>query len=266
MKLSEGRRKDFQWLCGLLAFVLLGITLGLYAAFYLTSRSVAVEATAVGIASMFSPRGLDEEGDIAQVKAQLKAGQVLQPVPGLPVRLTADDIQDKSPREIRLMITRQIAAPIYDGEEAIEKFTGQEFTREELMKQYGVLIFLSRDTHRFLQKIFLIVLSPTLLILTALVLLSRRWGKLVSVALVVGTAVLPWATLTAALWIISGHVTETDGPIPGLSGRFAALVQNVVPPLALGLLRAYGILLILTLVLLVIAGLGKITTRQKAKT
>ena len=105
---------DAKWIVGILAFFVVAATALVMSLGRLTERDTAVNISTMIIATMFSPGGLDDPGDIEQAKTKLKAvpGKSLEVLPG--VTITADEVEGKSPRELRLMIFRRLAEPIYD--------------------------------------------------------------------------------------------------------------------------------------------------------
>jgi hypothetical protein len=253
-------REDFKWLSGISAFVFLAVAFLLFNAVYLTSKPVAVELGALATAAMFSPKGLDDATDIDIVRRRAKAGADIQPIPGLPVTLSAQDIASKSPRELRLTIFRQIVEPIYEGEEGISAFTGKDLTREEIMSEYGVLAFISRDTHRLLRNIFMAALLPAGAALVLLAYFSRGWGRLVSPALAVALSSLPWLLLFTLLWFVSGQTPPTEGPLAGRAG----LVIREVGPVATGkLMRIYAGISGAAAAALIAAAMGTAVKKKK---
>src|SRR5687767_7228754 len=120
------RHKDFKWVSGIIAFAFLAITFALFNLVYLTSKPIAVELGTIVAASMFSPHGLDDATEINILRRQKTASGTIQPIPGLPVTVATNDLEKKTPRELRLTIFRQIVEPIYEGTEGIKEFTGRE--------------------------------------------------------------------------------------------------------------------------------------------
>jgi len=251
------RHKDFKWLSAIAVLVLLALTWIVFNLFYLTSKPVAVELGTVVVASLFSPNGLDEEAGLETARRQLESGGTIQPIPGLPIKISAQDIAGLSAREIRLLIFRQIVEPIYEGEEAIEKLTGRDFTRQELMSEYGVILLLSRDTHRFIARIFYVLLFMVALALVPLIRFSHGWGRLVSPALALGVSVLPWLILFTAVWFLASQSPPVEPQGQSIGQVAGHIAQIVLPPLTGGLARIYLTLFLMSVILLLAAAIGK---------
>ncbi len=251
---------DLKWICGLLLLVSLVATLGLYNLSRLTERERAIELSATLIALAFSPGGLDGEEGVAEyrAKATTQPNEQIE-VPNLPgITISKQDVLTLSPRALRLKIFSQISAPIYDKgvEGAVKERTTDPAQQGQFEKNAFALQLFTAQTHQLFNRYFRVALGVSLVLLAGLVYFSRRWGRLVSPGLVL--LWVSWPGALIGLFILYPPPNSDGGPLGFLPAEIAT-------PLGRPLQQSYGLASLAGASLLVIAALGKLLTRLRAR-
>ncbi len=240
---------DAKWIVGILAFFVVAATALVMSLGRLTERDTAVNISTMIIATMFSPGGLDDPGDIEQAKTKLKAvpGKSLEVLPG--VTITADEVEGKSPRELRLMIFRRLAEPIYDqgtfsnsqadgntpGVKPGNDTPGVEETAEfktpsPTADTIGMLALLSNESHQKLLGIQRLLFGISSLLLLLLILSSTGFGRLASPGWVfVLVSAMPMIVLALLDLSIRSHPTVAPTGEPSLASQVALVGSSVAP-------------------------------------
>ena len=114
---------DLKWIFGISAAFFLTSSLTLFTLSTLTSEKVAIPVASYVVASQFSRDGLDDPKDIEAAKSKfLKTkDNVFYPLDDKNIRITRDELETLSPREIRLKIFRQVVEPFYFGKVNAER-------------------------------------------------------------------------------------------------------------------------------------------------
>lgn len=211
----------------------------------LTERETAVPVMSTVMATMFSPTGLDDPGDIEIVKAQLRANpdKTIEPLPG--VTITAAEIEGKSPREIRLMIFRRLAEPIYDQgtfadapKSSAEESSGLVTPTAD---QVGLLVLLSNESHQLILRIQTWLLVASALLLLLLITLSTGFGRLASpgwVLLLVSA--LPFALITLVSLYLERNPPAPPTGEPTIATVAASAATDVAPTILAALRAVYA--------------------------
>ncbi len=252
---------DAKWICGILFTILLWITFNLYTLATLTSKDIAVPVATEIVAGRFSPNGLDDPVDIAKLKedAAKTPSEELHPLPN--TTITKTDLEELTPRQIRLKIFEQIVRPYYElGPEGVaEKQTVDATQQEKIKRQAGVLAYFNLQTHNKLQNLVWIFAVASLLPLAGLVFFSHQLGRLVSPALVMSVVAFP-GTFASGLALIASKSTsegaKSNGPIPFLP-------QEAAGKITLALMPGFAIIFGLGILLLLAALIGKIIRSRK---
>ena len=249
---------DLKWICGLLLVMVLAATLGLYNLSKLTERERAIELSATLIALAFSPGGLDSEEGVAEYRAQAAAQPNEQiEVPNLPgITVGKQDVLTLPPRDLRLKIFSQISAPIYDKgvEGAVKERTSDPNQQEQLEKNAFALKIFTAETHQMFQRNLRTGSIACVVLLGALVYFSRRWGRLVSPAIVLLLSSWPGALI--GQFMLYPPPNSDGGPL-------GFLPPDLAPMLGRPLQQSYGLASLVGLSLLVIAAIGKLITRLR---
>lgn len=173
---------DAKWIVGILLFFTLGASLLLSALYHATEEKRAIDTGAVVIASLFSPKGLDAPEDLTPLREKLAASpdKKIAPIPNFPnVFVTEEQVNHLSPRELRLTIFRQVITPIYTKgvAGAAKEFTADPAQQKQFIKDASLLQILTRQTHETLGQILVITSIASLILATAFVYFSWRWGR-----------------------------------------------------------------------------------------
>ena len=225
-----------KWAAGILLWCILGTTLLLWALVRMTAPGPAIEAMTMATALSLSPGGLDDPGDIDQIRRQAAAapGGVFKPIPGLKIAIKAEDLEGRSPRELRLLLFRQLAEPIYyEGDAGLTALAETEEMRNNIQGGVGALGVLGAAAHRTLQRALLIAAGVCLLPLLLLVLFGHGFGRLYAPGLVLLLAALPGAVvIPRALGALAAMPASTHPAHGGSSMDMLALTaQGALPPL-----------------------------------
>lgn len=209
---------DVKWIFGILFTAGLFFSTLLYSLSVATSQKVFVPMASYFVATQFSRNGLDDAKEIDELKKKFSASQKeIRPIPQSDVVITQDDVENLTPRQIRLKIFEQVVNPIY-----MQKRTS------ETMKQYGFLAFLNYESNKIISDIFKISLIPLVVSGVGLFWFSYKHGKFISFAIAfLLNGVLP-ATFLYTLKLSSAKSGTTTFPVE--------IVSAVVP----ALLKVYG--------------------------
>ncbi len=289
-KIRLGWMSDAKWVVGIVAFFVVAATALVMVTAKLTERETAITIITTVTATMFSPQGLDDPGDIEKLRAGLKAqpGKTIEPFPG--VSVTAADIEGQSPREIRLSLFRRLAEPIYDrGTLATSKnptsevgFSGAGETRSALTSevknsatsevspervkeaspaatsdQIGLLALLSSESHQKILGIQKILLGVSVVLLLLLILFSTGFGRLASPGWVlVLVAAVPTALTFLIEMSLKTHPPAPPTGEPNIATVAASAAADVAPMVLAAFTNVYRPLLLTGAGLVIVATLG----------
>ncbi len=255
---------DAKWITGLLLTVLLSLTLFVYGLVQITSEKPAVDTLTMTMAILSSRQGLDDKTEIEEVRKRLGAGSdgTFEPIPGLKLSVTEEDLAKLSPRELRLSIFRQIAEPFYrEGTGGLAELVEDPELKKGLGAGAGAFNFFTLDMHESLRGTFLFLGIVSLLLFIPLIFFSHRFGRLASPGFVLILASLPGAILFNLISASPPPAAQPPGEEVGMGGMLGYLAANTVPPLAEIIARTYTIVLVLGLVLVISSGLGTVIFR-----
>ncbi len=254
---------DAKWVVGIVAFLVVAATALVGSLVKLTERETAMTLASTVMATMFSPSGLDDPRDVDLVRAELETDpdQTLEPLPG--VTITAADVEGKSPREIRLLLFRRLAEPIYDHGTFADSTNEPAANVDEqglitpTADQVGLLVLLSNESHQLILKVQTIALIVSALLLLLLIALSTGFGRLVSpgwVLLLVSG--LPMIILTlASLYLERSSPAPPTGE-PSIATVAASAAADLAPTVLAAVRSIYAPLLWTGLGLILVATLG----------
>jgi hypothetical protein len=267
---------DAKWIVGLLLLVVLSMTLLVFNLFRVTAEEPAVEAMAMTLALAFSPEGLDQRGDIEELRRRLDASPdgTVHPIPGLEIAVSDNDIADRSPREIRLAFFRRVARVAYkNGPEGLSALATDPALKaaistdgsltallaEEAPGELGAIVtmlgavpLITEETHNSFGGILAVLGGISLGLLLPLVLFSYRFGRLGSPGLVLFFASLPGALLFGLLRSVLLDVgTASPGEMALLSEKAGYLVANVLGPAVRTIAQNYMMVMLVGLGLIV---------------
>jgi hypothetical protein len=244
---------DAKWVCGLFLLATLSGGLLLMSLAALTAPGRGVEFATTVIASVFSRDGLDAPIDTTDLRARLAASPSgrIAPLDGFPAAtITAADL-NLSPRELRLKIFRQIAAPIYEKgvEGAAKDFNSDPEKQKTFENDAFALSVFTRQTHDRLVRWGGIALGASAVLLLGVVYFSFGWGRLANPGLLLLIVALPGAVLSSAMLGMTGQ-----------GGAFGVIPAAVVPDLVKALRDIHAPVAEMGVVMLVVAAGGKLWT------
>jgi hypothetical protein len=260
---------DAKWITALLLAFVLGLTLLVFSLVQMTAEDPAIGALSLTMALVFSPGGLDDETEIAQIRQELNADPQasLQPVPGLRITIRAADIAGLSAREARLYFFRQVAEPFYrQGAAGLMSLADTPEMRASLGQGMGPFTLFTLATHRTLQRILLGLVVVCLVMLIPLIFFSYRFGRLGSPGCVLFVASVPGAVLFT--FVVSalqpGGAPPQSQELGDMAGYVAA---QVLPPLVIIALRNHLVSLVGGAILMAAAiagnGVWRLTSKKR---
>jgi len=262
---------DAKWLTGILLLFLLNITFLVFILVQVTAPEQGITLLTTSLASSFSfeSGGLDAAGEmeiIRQMIAESPDGE-WQPIPGLQTVVRLEDIEGKTPREVRLWFFRQMAEPLYYGgvQGLADIMTDPDMQETLLEGGVGPLGFISAETHSRLLMIFAASGLVSLLFLGLLVLFSYRFGRLGSPGCVIFLAAIPGLLFFGGLRGWLNQMVQNPPPFAEQTvlARYAQLAADILPGTIQTSLYVYGILILLGLLLMSIALVGMIFIRER---
>lgn len=250
--------KDVQWLCALLLIPLLGLTLLAHAASRATERESAIAATSAIIASLLSPGGLDDPSSINEFTRSIRQSGSITPIPNFTIEIRADEIEGKSPRELRLLLFGKIAEPIYDnGEAGLQSLATSSEIAKSLEGQLGIMKILTNDTHVLVRTVALWLTLATFILLLGLIAASRGFARMFAPGILLVLVSAPGAALFTALARMTPHAgvaTEKDD----ILRRIGNGLSEIAPLFGAAIAPLYQTILITGSILIACAILGKI--------
>jgi len=257
---------DLKWLFGIVAVFSVAALLTVIGLFRLTERERAIQIVSVGIASAFSPEGLDEAASIAEIQGILEEqpdGE-LQLIQDIDVFVRAEDIEGLSPRQTRIYVFRQIAEPLYDqGVDGVTELSQDPAIQAALRNDVGMIALLSAGTHRVLGWVLAGLALLSLISVGLSLLWSSRFGRLVTPGIILLLTSLPGVLFATLLGSIALGGSRQANPASSAAFSFEAIFKEIGPLVTSALRPAYLIALILGLLLLVGALIGRLVVRSK---
>lgn len=223
---------DLKWLTGLLAVVTVGGALLLVALLALTNEANGTKILTLSIAGLFSPKGLDDGGDLAGVRELIAQSpdKKFYPIPGAQLAITEADLA-KSPRQLRLDLFEQLAGPLYRQDPVeIATLAPQAELRGNLTSSLGVGALFTRPAHDRLAGYVRYPLIASVGLGLLLVYFSFGWGRLASPGWVlIAATVFPFLFTGAFAW---GVIRWTEAPPPtgeSITGGMMYVASLLVP-------------------------------------
>ncbi|HUC20660.1 MAG TPA: hypothetical protein VMR98_04160 [Candidatus Polarisedimenticolaceae bacterium] len=206
---------DAKWICGLLLVVLIAVGLLIIGLYRVTERASAQKLSGAIATSLFSNPGADTSFDATQLRQKLQ--------------------------------------PLYDqGTDAVAKAASPDPQQQaQVAEHIKPFNFFTKETHDQLLKGVILVAVITLVLLGGLIFFSHRYGKLISVGVVLLAASLPGALLFATM----------QGGTGDRGVRIAQIGPDVIRLVASSFLPAYLIAAGLAVFLLLFAGVLKAIRR-----
>jgi hypothetical protein len=240
---------DLKWTSAILLALALAGTLPVAGLYRATSEDSGRKIVAYVMAGLASPDGLDSERGVADLRDKVhRTGSETLDVGGVPVVVTAADVDTLSPRELRLKVFGSFAARFYDlGPKELARTRGADAKKAEA--DATLLRPFTRGAHDRIATVLLAFVAADLVLAGLVVLFSRRFGRLVSPGVVLVLAGLPGPLL----WAVS---TQHGGAPAG--SRIGAVAGTVLPLLARDFAAGYLTVLAGGALLLAAAAVGKV--------
>ncbi|MBI4032236.1 hypothetical protein HY374_00850 [Candidatus Berkelbacteria bacterium] len=263
-----GWHTDAKWVVGIIAFVLVATTAFLGVLARLTEREPAVELLTVGIATAFSPQGIDDASTLEDVRKAIRESPTksLKPFPGLDVEVREVDLETTSPEELRLRLFRAVAEPIYDKTTLGAGATSKDGTAANpTVSSVGLLAVFSRDMHNRLTQPLVVLLLIDAIVVGLLVYLSTGFGRLASLGWLLTLVSLLPALLFAVLEIASQRHLPNGGVAEATLAAQASTIAAAVAPTVIGVVNSiYRPMLAVGLALILIATIGGVIARRRS--
>jgi hypothetical protein len=248
---------DVKWILGLMLTALLGIGLVVHTAWRMTSPAIGIELTTVAVATAFSPHGLDDPGEIEQLRQQMRREGVSSIDPlGNGATITRADLDELSPREVRLKIFGAAVEDHYYGSD-----------EATVAADAGVAAF-DQVTHRRLGMALAVVVALVALAAWGLVRFSSGRGRLVSPSVVLLVPAMPYVAVAAMMLATANDAAGTGASAPGeapdemdLGARLGAVASETLPLVARAVLPVPLAMIAAAVIMLATAGVLALRAR-----
>lgn len=191
---------DMKWVASLFCMLAIIVTLPIVALTLLTQRSTATNIITYTLVGLTSPAGIDSSKGLEDLQKKVtQEGEHTLSVGGAKVTFTQQDIQNLSPRELRLKAFSGFAQNFYDlGPYELAKETGASSAEAKKFQEQStsISIFTARWHTHLTRLLVWMVLADVVLILVA-VLFSYRFGRLATPGVILATAGAPAVPLMA---------------------------------------------------------------------
>ncbi|MCJ7696237.1 MAG: hypothetical protein MUO40_12555 [Anaerolineaceae bacterium] len=250
---------DAKWMVGIVLFFLLGLTFFSLLLVQLTGPLHGIDTLTMMMASSFSVAGggMDDAADIEMMQYMIATAPdgKWQPIPGMLIFVTEEDIEGKTPREARLWFFRQWAEPVYyEGAPGLADLITDPEMVKGLDEGIGVLSFISPATHSIFLKVFAGCVAVSIVFLALMLLFSYRYGRLSSTGFVILLAALPGLVLTTIGRAWANNASQAPPPTEEtLITRYTSLAADVLPDVATVAQRLYLILALFGFMLILVA-------------
>lgn len=212
--------KDAKWIFGILLVILLGPTLLVAVFFQMTTEKNAVSMMSTSMAVAFSQKGIDDPTEINQFKNSMGSASSVQPIPGLDISITKQDMENSSPREIRLNFFKKLAESFYkDGEQGLLKLATTEKMKEDMSGGVGFLSLFTANAHQFIQGLLIGASIVCLIFMAFFVYFSHGFGRLANPGIALVLVSAPGALLA----LIVKMVMEGGAIEPPVVGDFVSV-------------------------------------------
>lgn len=246
---------DVKWIAGIVAFLVLSICLLLYNLAVLTQRDNAVTISATVVASLFSPKGLDDTSGLKDFREQVvkMPGDMVAPIQQFPsIKISKHDALTLSAADLKIALFSQVTGPIYDLglPAAARQFTANTADQQKFINQAQLLGLLTKGTHDTVQHLFILALVVSAVFMIIVIFFSTGWGRLVSPGIIL-LLLSPIGSLAAL--ILLNPPDRSDSLTAAIPGHIGQAVGT-------SLSHSYIGAMLLGLILIVAALIGKIIT------
>ena len=258
--------KNIQWIVGILAALTLMPALLVFSLYRATERELAVDMVSLGMAAALSPKGVDDVTDIKLLLATAKVGAdgFIQPIPGLALKISKNDIASLSPKEARAAFFRPLAEAVYDGgDDGLKTLATSASMKEAVSGGAGFLKLVSADTHTMLLKVSFVALIFPLVFLLFLLIFSIGRSRFTSAgwSLIFGSAPGLLIFSLAFIFISRDTAPASFSNCFGPAANYAASIA--LPPVLKMMVETYGLFFAAGITFLTIALVWRISTSNK---
>lgn len=243
---------DAKWICGILLFFTLLVTLLLTTLVQLTDEQRGSKLAALAIGSLFIRE--DSLGDMDEIRKEIRRqGGAIRPLPHMPnVVITEEDLR-LSPNEIKLKVFQPLTKVLYhDGVEATAaQYTTDEAARKKFVEDASLLRLFTQTTHVTLKDRLVVGIVLCLVFLVGVIYFSAGWGRWANPGLLLLAVSVPGSLLGLML---------THPPKSGDGGPFGFLPSGVAQEIGSPIGQTYQWVALLGLTLLATALIGKIVS------
>lgn len=253
---------DLKWISGILFLTSLFVAIQVFTLYKITSPQLAIRIITITTASMYSPDGLDDTKTLDEVREKMLAEktEVFYPFPDKTIAITKSDIQTMSARDLRLKIFSQLAEKIYYNKLDIKSVGQSETGQNNAFKQFGLIAIFTEQFHNSVSSMLWWFALPCVLFLALMIYFSAGFGRLVSPAVVIIIAAGPSALISLAIANAPRRQPVSAAKADDVMARVGGVLSDVVPQTVTQISKIYGALLLIAVLLLLTAGLGKLIT------
>lgn len=205
----------------------------LFAVFFkITEEKYAKDTLTMVIATSFSQKGIDDETEIIEIKKQMDQMNVdtLAPIDGLNINIERKDIEELSPRDLRLKLFSKISDILYyQNKSEIEKIVSDKGLRENI-ENAGFITLISKDGHKKLETWFLYSFLASVCLFVAVYSMNKGISRITVPSKAAIFAALPGLIITLGIKSFSSY--DYSSSLSGeanFSQVFANIIKNALP-------------------------------------
>jgi hypothetical protein len=259
---------DAKWIFGIMLVAVMSFTILIYNIVKLTEPDMGVEIMTTFMAVAFSPNGLDDQTEIDEMRKRLNKENeaVQQPIEGLKIYLTKNEIDNLSPRELRLYIFKQIATPLYnEGLDGIDDLADNDEVKEQIKSSLGYIAIINHTNHLRLKSIFNSAAIISVILLIPFIYFSFGIGRISNIGSLLLNIGLPGIV---SIYIVN-NIIEKQVNLISVDDNGVSLVQQlgqtILPSMLAIFYNTYMVIFIVGSVLILFSLLLRLTLRIRKK-
>lgn len=199
--------------------------------FKITEEKYAKNTLTMIIATSFSQKGIDDETEIIDLKKEIDSlnTDFIYPIEGLLIKVERKDIENLSPKDLRLKLFSQIANILYDQDKnELDKIITDENMRKDI-KNAGFLSLISRDGHKKIENIFLYSIFAVAILSTFVYLINKGINRIIVPAKAVVFASLPGLIISFGVKLFISSDKSIVSSDSNFSQLFTNIIKNALP-------------------------------------
>jgi hypothetical protein len=200
--------------------------------FKITEEKYAKETLTTVIATSFSQKGIDDETEIIELKKEMDILNVdsLEPIEGLSLTINRRDIEELSPRDLRLKFFSKISDILYyQDDEEMEKIVTDPKMRENI-KDAGFITLISKEGHKKLEEWFLYAILVVILSGSGVYTMNKGLSRFTMPAKAAIFASIPGLIIILGIKLfISSESGVSLSDDNNFTQIFANIVKNALP-------------------------------------